>query len=91
MYNSTNRYEWELPGRSLSSKYTNPFCLREIQLNFSSSQTSIRSGNVLGMGKGFHCSKDVLAHDLSEIIEKACQRAVRCSFTSGLGTLLMPR
>lgn len=28
------------------------------------------------MGKGFHCSKDVLAHDLGEIIEEACQRAV---------------
>lgn len=25
MYSSTNPYEWELPGRSLSSKYTNTF------------------------------------------------------------------
>lgn len=30
------------------------------------------------MGKGFHCSNVVLGHDLGEIIEQACQRAVRC-------------
>lgn len=39
------------------------------------SQTSIRSGNIIGMGKGFHCSTSKGA-DLGDIIEQACQRAV---------------
>ena len=37
----------------------------------------MRSGNVLGMGKGFHCSDIVQGHDLGDIIEQACHRAVR--------------
>ena len=41
------------------------------------SQTSIKSGNVLGMGKGFQCSEAVKGHDLGRIINEACQRAVR--------------
>lgn len=28
------------------------------------------------MGKGFHCSKQILGHDLGQIIEQACKRAV---------------
>ncbi len=40
------------------------------------SQTSIKSGNVLGMGKNFICSSAVKGHDLGEIITQACQRAV---------------
>ncbi|MCJ1464831.1 hypothetical protein MMC07_003446 [Pseudocyphellaria aurata] len=46
-----------------------------IAWSFPIDQTSIRSGNVLGMGKGFHCSQFVQGHDLGEIIEQACQRA----------------
>lgn len=41
------------------------------------SQTSIRSGNVLGMGKGFRCSDTIKNQDLSDIIHAACQRQVR--------------
>ena len=40
------------------------------------SQTSIRSGNVLGMGKNFICSNAVKGHDLGEMITHACKRAV---------------
>ena len=40
------------------------------------SQTSIRSGTVLGMGKGFKCSDFVVNQDLADIIDQACQRAV---------------
>ena len=47
-------------------------------------QTSIRSGNVLGMGKGFHCSDAVRGHDLGDIIEQACRRIVR-TFPFNLG------
>lgn len=64
--------------------------LGPVSINVSVSQTSIRSGNVLGMGKGFHCSKLVHGHDLGEIIEQACQRAVRVppfSFTVPVLTL----
>ena len=43
------------------------------------SQKSIKSGNVLGMGKGFHCADAVKGQDLGEIISQACQRAVRLS------------
>lgn len=28
------------------------------------------------MGKGFHCSNQILGHDLGQIIEQACKRAV---------------
>ena len=41
-----------------------------------SSQTSMKSGNVLGMGKGFHCSEYLIGRDLGDIITRACQRAV---------------
>ena len=44
-----------------------------------SSQTSIRSGNVLGMGKGFHCSEYLIGRDLGDIITKAFQSAVLLS------------
>ena len=40
------------------------------------SQTSIRSGNILGMGKNFICSSAVKGHDLGEMITQACNRAV---------------
>ena len=40
------------------------------------SQTSIRSGNVLGMGKGFLCSDAVKDQDLGGMIAQACQRKV---------------
>ena len=50
------------------------------------SQRSIRSGNVLGMGKGFHLSHSVKGHDLGEIISRACQRAVRYHLQHGLHT-----
>ncbi len=45
-----------------------------------SSQTSIRSGNVLGMGKGFLCSDAVIGDDLGDVICQACRRAVRSLF-----------
>lgn len=38
-------------------------------------QKSIRSGNVLGMGKGFRCSAAVTGRDLAKTITQACQRA----------------
>lgn len=28
------------------------------------------------MGKGFQCSQQILGHDLGQIIEQACKRAV---------------
>ncbi|KAL8867864.1 MAG: hypothetical protein Q9174_005381 [Haloplaca sp. 1 TL-2023] len=37
-------------------------------------QTSIRSGDIIGMGKGFHCSI-YKGHDLGDLITEACQRA----------------
>ncbi|KAL9043560.1 MAG: hypothetical protein Q9214_003257 [Letrouitia sp. 1 TL-2023] len=45
-----------------------------IAWSFPIDQTSIRSGNIIGMGKGFHCSTSKGA-DLGDIIEQACQRA----------------
>ncbi|KAL6718562.1 N-acetylglucosamine kinase 1 [Lecanora helva] len=43
--------------------------------SFPIDQKSVRSGNVLGMGKGFNCSDSVKGHDLGEIISQACERA----------------
>lgn len=51
------------------------------------SQTSIRSGNIIGMGKGFHCSI-YKGHDLGELITQACERAVSSDEPVG-STLLM--
>ncbi|KAI9881268.1 MAG: hypothetical protein M1830_005554 [Pleopsidium flavum] len=42
--------------------------------SFPIAQSSIRSGTLLGMGKGFACSSGVLGQDLGEVITKACQR-----------------
>ncbi|KAI9766417.1 MAG: hypothetical protein M1840_006523 [Geoglossum simile] len=42
--------------------------------SFPVEQTSIRSGNLLKMGKGFHAADDVLGRDLGELIMEACQR-----------------
>lgn len=50
---------------------------RKEAMLISHSQQSIKSGKVLGMGKGFHLSDSVRGHDLGEIISQACQRAVR--------------
>ncbi|KAL9602788.1 MAG: hypothetical protein Q9219_001631 [cf. Caloplaca sp. 3 TL-2023] len=44
-----------------------------IAWSFPIDQTSIRSGNIIGMGKGFHCSV-LKGHDLGDLIEHACQR-----------------
>ncbi|KAI4197422.1 MAG: hypothetical protein LQ350_005915 [Teloschistes chrysophthalmus] len=41
--------------------------------SFPIDQTSIRSGNIIGMGKGFYCST-YKGHDLGELITQACQR-----------------
>ena len=50
------------------------FCPRREAYNLCS-QTSIRSGNIIGMGKGFVC--DIYkGHDLGDLIEEACHRAV---------------
>ncbi|KAL9600171.1 MAG: hypothetical protein Q9179_003305 [Wetmoreana sp. 5 TL-2023] len=45
-----------------------------IAWSFPIDQTSIRSGNIIGMGKGFHCSI-YKGHDLGDLITQACQRA----------------
>ena len=39
-------------------------------------QTSIRSGIVLGMGKGFYCSDNVKGRDLGDVIQQGFNRAV---------------
>ena len=39
-------------------------------------QTSVRSGRILSMGKGFRCSETVLGRDLGEVLTQACRRAV---------------
>ncbi|KAI4183441.1 MAG: hypothetical protein L6R41_005383 [Letrouitia leprolyta] len=44
-----------------------------IAWSFPIDQTSIRSGNIIGMGKGFHCSI-YKGHDLGDLITQACQR-----------------
>lgn len=64
---------WSFPIESVSASNLSPQGNRLI-LN---SQTSIRSGNVLGMGKGFHCSHAVRGYDLGDIITGALHRAVR--------------
>lgn len=42
----------------------------------SHSQTSMRTGRLLGMGKGFACSSTILGQDLGEVLEQACRRRV---------------
>ncbi|KAL8836282.1 MAG: hypothetical protein Q9176_006431 [Flavoplaca citrina] len=44
-----------------------------IAWSFPIDQTSIRSGNIIGMGKGFHCST-YKGSDLGDLIAGACQR-----------------
>ncbi|KAL8804638.1 MAG: hypothetical protein Q9182_002446 [Xanthomendoza sp. 2 TL-2023] len=44
-----------------------------IAWSFPIDQTSIRSGNIIGMGKGFHCSI-YKGSDLGDLITQACQR-----------------
>ena len=44
----------------------------------SRSQTSMRTGGLLGMGKGFACSSSILGQDLGEVLEQACRRRVSC-------------
>lgn len=39
-------------------------------------QTSIRSGIVLGMGKGFYCSNKLKGQDLGNAIQQGFNRAV---------------
>lgn len=48
--------------------------IHELTLFFS--QASARSGNVVGMGKGFRWPVEMQAKDLGEIIEQACRRLV---------------
>lgn len=36
----------------------------------------MRTGRMLGMGKGFACSSSILGHDLGEVLEQACRRRV---------------
>ncbi len=62
---------WSFPLESVHANFSAPKVLMLCR------QTSIRSGNVLGMGKGFWCSDVVKGHDLGDIITQACQRAVR--------------
>ncbi|KAI9756117.1 MAG: 18S rRNA maturation protein [Chaenotheca gracillima] len=42
--------------------------------SFPIEQTSIRSGTLLGMGKGFYAAHGVLGQDLGDLIMQACQR-----------------
>ncbi|KAL8995611.1 MAG: hypothetical protein Q9169_004685 [Polycauliona sp. 2 TL-2023] len=44
-----------------------------IAWSFPIDQTSIRSGNIIGMGKGFHCSL-YKGYDLGDLITGACHR-----------------
>lgn len=41
--------------------------------SFPIDQTSIRSGRVIAMGKGFRCSNGTVGDDLSELITEACR------------------
>ncbi|KAL8837167.1 MAG: hypothetical protein Q9170_002628 [Blastenia crenularia] len=45
-----------------------------IAWSFPIDQTSVRSGNIIGMGKGFRCTI-YKGHDLGDLITQACQRA----------------
>ena len=65
---------WSFPIESVGYEYFN-IRSSPSQLMLSS-QTSMKSGNVLGMGKGFHCSEYLIGRDLGDIITRACQRAV---------------
>ena len=65
---------WSFPIESVGYQLFNIYFIPS-QLMLSS-QTSMKSGNVLGMGKGFHCSEYLIGRDLGEIITRACQRAV---------------
>ena len=61
--------------------------------SFPIEQTSPRSGNMQGMGKGFQCAKDTLGQDLGELLETACRQrdfAVRVDaiVNDGAATLL---
>ncbi|QVM09101.1 hypothetical protein D8B26_003767 [Coccidioides posadasii str. Silveira] len=42
--------------------------------SFPIEQTSIRSGKVISMGKGFHCSDGTVGDDLRELIMEACRK-----------------
>ena len=42
--------------------------------SFPIDQTSIRSGLMIGMGKGFMCSNGTVGQDLGQLISEACQR-----------------
>lgn len=42
--------------------------------SFPVDQTSVSSGNLLGMGKGFRCSDSVLGQELGGLIVSACQK-----------------
>ena len=44
-------------------------------------QTSIRSGTLLEMGKGFHAVHGVLGRDLGELVMDACRRRVSLTHT----------
>ena len=61
---------WSFPIESVSRPL-----LRTVTTDKLNSQTSIRSGNIIGMGKGFHCST-YKGSDLGDLIAGACQRLV---------------
>jgi hexokinase len=61
--------------------------------SFPLEQTSHRSGNIQGMGKGFQCAHDNLGQDLANLLESACGRQgvsvrVDAIINDGAATLL---
>jgi hexokinase len=42
--------------------------------SFALNQTSIRTGLVIAMGKGFRCSNGIVEQDLSELVMEACRK-----------------
>lgn len=52
--------------------------------NLVARQTSVRSGRILSMGKGFLCSGALVGQDLGELMTQACSRAVRNTWPLGL-------
>lgn len=69
------RYSITATGRVFEPHEIEPLEIA-VSWSFPIDQTSIQSGNVLGMGKNFKCSDTVKGKDLGSMIREACQRAV---------------
>src|SRR5690348_16573200 len=70
-------WEWVWPGRSpLSECLSNSSCMVQSTVLTCSRQTSMSSGILLEMGKGFNASVGVLGQDLGDLLLQACKRKV---------------